>query len=295
MFSALNARVLARLGAAAAGRPLAASVPVSRVALSLSRRTFLTTPSLSFAAAVRPPTGKAAAATKKPAPKRVTSTKKKDTTKKAAAPKKKVAAKKPAAKKAAPKKKAKKVVKKKAPKKKVAVPKAPPRVLKSQGPPSRGPTSFFLFARDFRKTQPHDASVTDIARAAGAAWRALSDSEKEAYLTRARAERALAKVHVDEYFANVDPDLLRRLNKQRAARKLPRIRSTIENTNKRPLSGFLRFSLERRIPGIPVVQQSKQRAQEWHALPEAEKAAYNKRFEVEMAEWKKAQPPKATV
>ncbi|KAJ6475819.1 hypothetical protein C8R47DRAFT_1142565 [Mycena vitilis] len=292
MFSALNARVLARLGAAAAGRPLAASVPVSRVALSLSRRTFLTTPSLGFAAAVRPPTGKAAAATKKPAPKRVTSTKKKDTTKKAAAPKKKVAAKKPVAKKAAPKKKVKKVVKKVV-KKKVAVPKVP-RVLKSQGPPSRGPTSFFLFARDFRKTQPHDASVTDVARAAGAAWRALSDSEKEEYLTRARAERAIAKVRVDEYFANVDPDLLRRLNKQRAVRKLPRIRSTLENTNKRPLSGFLRFSLERQTSGIPVVQQSKQRAQEWHALPEAERAAYNKRFEVEMAEWKKAQPAKAT-
>lgn len=53
-----------------------------------------------------------------------------------------------------------------------------PRVTKAQGPPSRGPSAFIFYATEYRKAHP-GTTVVDNARAAGVAWRALSDAEKQ--------------------------------------------------------------------------------------------------------------------
>ncbi|KAF7368980.1 hypothetical protein MVEN_00224400 [Mycena venus] len=215
MSSALS--LLSRLGRLAALPRLVAPSPASRLATAFVTRRTLSTSRIVFAAAVRPPATKTAVsktgvAKKKPGPKP-----------KKAAPKKKPAVKKIASK--------KKVAPKKVSVAKKTVPKKSPRVTKAQGPPSRGGGPYMVFSKEYFKNHP-TGSVVERARAAGAEWRALSDAEKQPYYAQAASEKAKAAQFVSEYFATVDPALLRRLNRQRKAANKPRIRNPV--TVKRP-------------------------------------------------------------
>ncbi|KAJ6460886.1 hypothetical protein C8R45DRAFT_533842 [Mycena sanguinolenta] len=284
MFSALNARLLARLGVS---RSLVAP---SRLVNGLSRRTFLTSPRIAFPAAVRPRT---AAAAKKPAAKKPAA--KKPAAKKAA-PKKKPAAKKaapkkkPAVKKAAPKRKvaAKKVVK---PKRRVVakkpVAKKPPRVTKAQGPPSRGATPFIVFANEYRAAHK-EGTITQRSSAAGAAWRALSEAERQPYYAQSAAQREAAKEAVTKYFNNVDPLLLRRINAQRKAQNKPRIHN--HTLPKRPMSAYIAFYMETRDPSMPFEEAAKTAGAAWRALSEADRKVYTDRFSEQLKVWKEQNP-----
>ncbi|KAJ6551560.1 hypothetical protein B0H19DRAFT_1264222 [Mycena capillaripes] len=272
MFSAFSARLLARLGAAAAPRVLPTSIPVSRFPISLARRTFLTSPRLAYAAAVRPP--KTAAAAAKPTPKKKVA--KKTAPAKKVAPKKKVAVKKKPAtkKKAAPKKKA--VAKK-------AVAK-PVRRVRKKAAPRNFRAAFIFYSKEFGKVHP-DLPVLERAKAAGLAWRALSDEEKVPYHAQAAAAKVAAQPAREKYFATVDPSVLRRLNLKRKAAKLPRIRAPAPSL---PSSAPCQPSSQRREPGssMPVVEQVKLRAAEWHALPESEKEVYKRRYKEQLDQWR---------
>ncbi|KAJ7182708.1 hypothetical protein C8R43DRAFT_940815 [Mycena crocata] len=262
MFSVLNFRLWSRVGAvvgpSTGTRAVAAPSAVSRAILTAStRRTFLTSSRLSLPAA-------RATATKKPAvkpPKAATAK---------ASPKKKPAAAKPA-KKAAPKKK--KVVKKaavKPPKKKVTPAKVP-RITKAQGPPSRGGAPYTLFSQEFMAANVGKPFVEN-ARAAGAAWRALSDAEKQPYYTKASAEKEVARKAYDQWMKDVDPELLKRINAQRKERKMPRLVNHM--APKRPLTPYMLFFKEFRegnnLSGN-VIEAARAGGAAWKALTDAER------------------------
>jgi hypothetical protein len=201
MFSAFPSRLLSRLGAAVAPvgitRQLTAPSTLSRALLPFAtRRTFLNSAPLSLAvaaprkAAVKKPAVKAKA--KPPAKKAALKKAPAKKVVKKVVPKKKLAVRKPAVRKPA----AKKPVVKKKVVKKVAKPKrecclmrvlcvahnvcqAPPRVTKAMGPPTRGPSAFMLFSKEFVMPGGYNGKIIERSRAAGAAWRALTDAEKE--------------------------------------------------------------------------------------------------------------------
>ncbi|KAF7377753.1 hypothetical protein MSAN_00198300 [Mycena sanguinolenta] len=279
MFSALNARLLVRFGVSRA------LVAPSRVVNGLSRRTFLTSPRIAFPAAVRPPK---AVAAKKPAAKKPAA--KKAAPKKAAA-KKAAPKKKPAPKKAAPKRKvaAKKPAVK--PKRRVVakkpIAKKPPRVTRAQGPPSRGPTPFIVFASEYRATHT-EGTMPERAAAAGAAWRALSEAERQPYYAQSAAKREVAKEAVAKYFSTVDPALLRRINAQRKTKKMPRIHN--HTVPKRPMGPYLAFFMETRDASVSFEESAKIAGAAWKVLPQEEKDAYKNRYLEQYKVWKEQNP-----
>ncbi|KAJ7100649.1 hypothetical protein B0H15DRAFT_927331 [Mycena belliarum] len=294
MFSILPARLLSRLGTATAplavARQLAAPSATSRgIFASATRRTFLTSARLSF------PAAKAAASqakTTKKAPAKTASKvapKKKATVTKKAAPKKKVVKKKVLKKKPAPKPK-RKVVKKKAPPK-------PLRITKAMGPPTRGVTAFIAFMQEWAASPAASGLATlERAKNAGAAWRALSDAEKQPYVARSKAIREAAKITRDKWFTDADPALLRRINKTRKEKKLPRILNPTKD--KKPTSNFIRFMADFRqtLPSdMPLTEKSRQGGAVWRAMTAAEKEPYNTAADNAMAAYRAAHPAPAKV
>ncbi|KAJ7489381.1 hypothetical protein FB451DRAFT_1362279 [Mycena latifolia] len=295
MFSVLPSRLLARLvtPGGVLARQLAAPSLVSRTlhaAAPETRRTFLTSARLALPAASTAKKTTKKATTKKAAPR--TAAKKKPAAKKAA-PKKKAAAKKPATKKKpAPKKKvvkktAKKVVKKK------TVPRAKSlRVTKKMGPPPRGTSAYVIFAQEWAAKQPGSGNIIERVRGAGTAWAQLSDAEKQPYVERSAADHAAKEVARNKWFAEVDPELLRRLNAQRKAKNLPRIINHLKP--KRPMSGYMKFTQAfRQTPAAPsgsIMEVAKASGVAWRALPEAERQAYNTQAKKEMDAYLAANP-----
>ncbi|KAJ6598471.1 hypothetical protein DFH09DRAFT_1131871 [Mycena vulgaris] len=291
MFSVLPSRLLSRLGAAVAHSPIARPFPTSSalsraILASTTRRTFLTSARLSLPAA-----STKSAAGRKPAaksPAKTTAKKSVKTTaaaakpKKKPAPKKKVAAKKkvvPKKKKVVPKKK--KVVVKKAPAK-------PQRITKAMGPPSRGGSPYIQFVKQFLANQGAGiASSPDRMRAAGAAWKGLSELEKQPYFAQSAAERAAQKQVYDKWVADADPAFLARLNKQRKVKKQGKIVNP--NRVKRPMSAYflLVLSLPRRfqqahrktLPSdTPFMEIGKICGALWKTMPASEKEVYTSIF-----------------
>ncbi|KAJ7040734.1 hypothetical protein C8F04DRAFT_1081932 [Mycena alexandri] len=295
MLSVLNARLFARLGSVVAPvagpRALVAASPVSRL---ISRRTFLTSPSVAFATAAKAAAApKRAVAVKKPAAKKPAA--KKPAAKKSAA--KKPAAKKSAAKKPAPKKKAavravarpkKRIVKpKKRVVKKKIVPKKPLRVTRAMGPPKTRFSGYMEFITQYGATNSH-LSLTDRARQGAPVWHTLSDAEKQPYIDTAVAKRAVALAAYDKWMKESDPALLRQINKQRVVKGKPRILN--HSLPKRPVTPFLRFSnalRETAPPGYKITEFAKDAAAQWRALSEAEKQTYRKASAEATAEFNK--------
>ncbi|KAK7023034.1 hypothetical protein R3P38DRAFT_3194982 [Favolaschia claudopus] len=269
MLSILNARLLSRLSTAVARQPVLL-VSASRLPILVARRSFITSIPLAFPA-VRAP-AKSTAGRKTATTAKKTAAKKKPATKKKAAPKKKPAAKKVATKKkAAPKKAAK-------PKGRVAakkpVVKKSTRVTRAQAPPPRGPSPFILFSNEYGKNHK-DVSIVERAKLSGAAWRALSEEEKQPYVTLSAARSTVAQEERTRYFASVDPDLLRRLNKQRIASKKNRI--PVPRILRKPPSSFFLFLSEIRDPSLSAVENAKSAGAAWKTLPESEKEVYRER------------------
>ncbi|KAJ7621221.1 hypothetical protein FB45DRAFT_928680 [Roridomyces roridus] len=297
MFSVLSARLFSRLGAStaplAATRQIAAPASISRaIFASGTRRTFVSSTRLSLAAAAA---ATKPATTKKPAAKKAsTATTKAKATKATAAKAKATPKKKTAVKKAAPKKKKpapkKKVVKKKPVVKKKEV--KPERVTKAMGPPPRLMSGFMLFNKE--QSALPGVTVVERARKNGAAWRELSESEQESYRERAAIVREEMRVAYDKWMTEVDPALLRRLNKQRVKKNFPRIKN--HQQPKRPMSSYMLFFKDQHalhgalVGREAVINFAKQVGQDWRSLPEDKKEEYLEKGRKAMAEFKSEHP-----
>ncbi|KAH9944636.1 hypothetical protein B0H21DRAFT_452111 [Amylocystis lapponica] len=241
-------------------------VPILPLATRSQHHALSTSASLLAAAAQR----KAA-----PAAKRATSAKKPATR-----------AKKPAKKAVAAKKPAKRVAAKK---------KEPPTTLKSMKiakedrPPKGPPTPYLMFFTEFLKEngvkgEPGAAAAS----AAGAAWRALSDAEKQAYLEQARSLREKHKEVLVDYIKNTDERIVKALNVQRLVKGKTRVLGTYQGEplrKQRAPRAFSRFIHEHYSEvDVPsdLIGAHKGRhifvtlAQKWRGLSDTEKASYAK-------------------
>jgi len=214
------------------------------------------------------------------------------TTKKTTKPKKKKPAKKTVkkAKKKVVKKTKKRVVKK--PKKPVAPTK--PKLMKL--PPSSGVSGYALFLKD-ALTATSGPGGKDRLAGASAQWRALSDAEKQPWITRAKAETATRKQVYTTTIAGLSRVQIQEENQKRRilAKKYgkttrPANKRLIRDPKapKRPTTGYLRFALKQLTPGVPLGQSSKASAILWKSMSDAEKRPYQQEHEAEKARYLRA-------
>ncbi|KAF9451578.1 hypothetical protein P691DRAFT_807432 [Macrolepiota fuliginosa MF-IS2] len=115
-------------------------------------------------------------------------------------------------------------------------------------------------------------------------WATVSDEEKQVYITKAEAEAARRTKEWNEWIAQIDPAVLRKINANRAAAGKQRIiRHTNINGPRRPTTAYLRFfqNFMRENPSIPVKEATQQAAAIWKELPEEKKQPYRNMYEEE--------------
>jgi len=197
--------------------------------------------------------------------------------------------KKPAAKKAKPKKKAvKKVVKKKKAKKPVKPVRPKVRPL----PSPRGLSGFVVYLQTQLKSSTGPDGAGRL-KAAVASWKSLSDAEQETYKTRAATINATRKQAYASAISRMSPTEIKEENTKRRllAKKYKQKTNTriIKDPNapKRPLSGYLRFSIENRTPGAPVAEAAKESGQRWRAMSVAEKQPYQQAADADLARYRR--------
>ncbi|KAG6833132.1 hypothetical protein H0H87_010846 [Tephrocybe sp. NHM501043] len=172
--------------------------------------------------------------------------------------------------------------------------------------PPRGPTSYiYFFTKVFSAEHViNKDTFGDVSRAAGAAWKALSESEKQAsrgstfnsgvpYITYLQKYRDIssdlrAQAHKkrQEYTNSLDSKIIKEMNRRRALRGKPKVHK-IHGPNGRPLNGYIRFSNNYRALhpdlGRDVVKAA---ANAWNALTAEEKEVYRKAYETELVTWR---------
>ncbi|KAG6852980.1 hypothetical protein C0991_007757 [Blastosporella zonata] len=208
---------------------------------------------------------------------------------KKAAPKKTVRAKKPV----------KKVVKKK-PAKKADAKLSIPRGTKI---PSSGPSPYiYFFTKVFLSNRKmHGMNFQEYSKAAGEAWSALSDADKQANISTAL--RVKAKEERVAYTNALDPKILKEMNRRRVAKGKNKVHKTRTAQTGRPLNAYMRwvsmifplpvltvgdrFTLKYRAshPTIKAVDSVKAAAAAWNATSAEERKPYIAEFDAAMAEW----------
>ncbi|KAI0691130.1 hypothetical protein BC835DRAFT_134339 [Cytidiella melzeri] len=117
-----------------------------------------------------------------------------------------------------------------------------------------------------------------------AAWKALSDAEKQPYVDRAKAGQVEYKIRRDEYLKTVPRKVLTEINRQRRKRGHQKIRG-IGPT--RPLQPFMRFSQDIRDeflaaytgpPRNAVPASAAAAGIRWRNMSDADKAPYVEAF-----------------
>ncbi|PFH47571.1 hypothetical protein AMATHDRAFT_67547 [Amanita thiersii Skay4041] len=239
-----------------------------RVGLTASgvTRSFVTTPRVAFPAAA-----------KKAAPKKTT---------KAAAPRKKAAKKKTAAK---PKVKAK-------PKRKAAPkPKPKPKIVlkREMLPPSSPGGPYLQFAKEYHAKYPIKSlpEAAEAMKKCGAAWNALDKSEKEKYYEQYRKAFEEYAVKRAEYFATVDPEIIKEINRRKKAKGKSKIRPPPPPVEqRRPMTSYLQFYHDYRKEHSQGASDLKILAAEagkaWRELPEAKKQVYKDQYMARLETWR---------
>jgi len=214
-----------------------------------------------------------ATATKRKAPAKKKTTTTRKTTKRKTATKKKTPAKKA-------KKPKKKAVKKVAKKRKVAKkPKKPVRPKVQNMPSSRSISSYVVFLQSALKSVT-GPDPTSRLRNAVSQWKALSDAEKQTWSSRAEAINATRKQEYQNAVASMTPQEIKTENTKRRllAKKYKQKHNThlIKDPNapKRPVSAFLRYANDTRVPGASVTEGAKEASQRWKALSVSDKQPY---------------------
>ncbi|THH30461.1 hypothetical protein EUX98_g3715 [Antrodiella citrinella] len=273
MFSLFVRRIVTRVPSTPA---LVNATPrLSTVTRSTWSRAFTTTPRmLEPAAATKPKTAATPGRTRTKAPaattKRAARTTKKPATKKTAGAKTK----------AAPK-----------PKKKAVNQVAPPKLTKEQLPPKRPMKPYTIYATEFYATNPSTDKLPVRAKAAGEAWKSLSDAEKEPYRERYQEARAAYQVVIEEYTKNTPPEILRRVRAKHLKKRKLRLQNDptlIRTAGPFPYFYKTWYNTDgKAIHGSAVSEAMKAAAEKWRTMPDAEKQTW-KEASLEAASQQKA-------
>ncbi|KAG2755081.1 hypothetical protein P692DRAFT_20861587 [Suillus brevipes Sb2] len=285
-------------------RHLASNLPVLRnnvllssvltsSAFAATRRTFFTTRRIQLPAAA----SKSAS----------TTTTKKTTATKAAPKKAKATTKaksKPDPKKAKATAKAKSKPESTATAKKTVKRSPPRRVPKSERPPSRPLSPYFVFFLEHYKKRKGDVNTAmdarDVAKESSVIWKNLTIAEKQPYYDEAAILRKQYEEKQDEYWKNASPKTVREINARRKHEGRQKIhRPQVESAPKRPKGPYMRFWNDFRqtddgraileagttSTGIAIMNLGREAGQRWRAMSASDKAPYVEAFQKARTEW----------
>ncbi|KAI0300097.1 hypothetical protein B0F90DRAFT_1724834 [Multifurca ochricompacta] len=161
-------------------------------------------------------------------------------------------------------------------------------------PPKPPGTPYTLWFSDWSRSQPKpetlEAAQNNIKQGAQIWW-TISEFDKQRYREKYDGLRADYNRRIQEWREQVDPVILRELNRRRVAKGLSRIRGP---SSGRPMPGFFRYFHQIREEN-PRTQES-QRAyltalagrasSQWKAMSDSEKAKYNDPAKADFAAWR---------
>ncbi|KAH8996226.1 hypothetical protein EDB92DRAFT_2112552 [Lactarius akahatsu] len=152
-------------------------------------------------------------------------------------------------------------------------------------PPKRPGAAFSLWLSDWIRTQPKADGILasqNYVRQAAQIWHTVSEDDKKRYKEKFENLMVEHNRRMEEWRKEIDPAVLRELNRRRARKGLPRIRGP---SNNRPMSSFFRYLKEVR-ENTPRTQApvrctvlAASAGSQWRAMSEAEKAKYSTRAE----------------
>ncbi|KAF8659822.1 hypothetical protein AX16_001707 [Volvariella volvacea WC 439] len=161
-------------------------------------------------------------------------------------------------------------------------------------PPKRPPSAYFLFYLDFlekNNLKPADKQdVVNFSIKSSQAWKELTLGEKQRYHDLCATKFAEYNASYDEWARNVDPAVLKELNRRKKARGGREFHLPKDGPS-RPLSAYLMFAQETRsaLPaGLTFAEAGRKLGENWKGLSEAEKEPYRQRSKEEHAKWVKA-------
>ncbi|KAI9451855.1 hypothetical protein F5148DRAFT_1238163 [Russula earlei] len=166
----------------------------------------------------------------------------------------------------------------------------PKVVIKPEDFPPKGPANVFgLWLHEWTRTQPkidsRNAAQNHVKKGAEI-WGTVSEYDKQRYREKYDYLHAEYKRRLEEWREQVDPAVLRELNRRRRAKGQPRIRGPATG---RPLTAFIRFYLNMRDEHPrtegDVRSYVKALSGRWRALSDAEKARYKEPARAELTAW----------
>ncbi|KAI6032663.1 hypothetical protein F5J12DRAFT_180517 [Pisolithus orientalis] len=192
-------------------------------------------------------------------------------------------------KKASPRKKSTKETRKPTKAKKKS---ATTRVSKEDLPPKRPSPPYFIFLSKFRKDtlskgslSESETNVVEMTKRGGEAWASLTQAEKQPYFDEYEVLKAQHAKAREKYFNELDPNVLRAINKQRKARGKPKLRGL----PKQPalLTPYMRFAGAFRTTAegnailqdktnseLPVLRLGRIAGERWRSMSDEEKFPY---------------------
>ncbi|KAH9026832.1 hypothetical protein EDB85DRAFT_2291757 [Lactarius pseudohatsudake] len=171
---------------------------------------------------------------------------------------------------------------------------AKPKITIKPGdrPPKRAGGPFTLWFSEWIRTQPKSDSLLasqNLVRQAAQTWHTVSEDDKKRYKEKSESLIIEHNRRMEEWRKEIDPAVLRELNRRRAVKGRRRIRGP---SHPRPLSGFFRYLQEVR-ENTPRTQApvrctaiAESAASQWRAMSEAEKAKYNDPASAEFTVWR---------
>ena len=146
-------------------------------------------------------------------------------------------------------------------------------VVRDPERPTKPPSSWLLFLKDFRLQQKGKGEIPakQVLTVASTQWKALDEQSKKKYEEPYQKEKAIYDQKLKNYVETGKKDAWNR-DPERP---------------KRPLTGFLRFTQDFRKsnPDLKLTETAKLSAQAWKDMTAAAKAPYDKAFAAEKVEY----------
>ncbi|KAF7760262.1 transcriptional regulator family: HMG [Agaricus bisporus var. burnettii] len=165
-------------------------------------------------------------------------------------------------------------------KKKVAKKVAKPVFTREQlKVPTRRPAGGYLtfVAEQFAKQPKVSTSegARERTRNIAAQWRTLTEQEQQAYKDKATEAGKKVKADFETWIENLDPAILREINRRRKARGKQKIRAPSKGP-KGPVPAFLQFlgDFKADNPNLAIKELGKEGGVAWRQLPQARKDVY---------------------
>ncbi|KAH9960624.1 hypothetical protein BC827DRAFT_1376608 [Russula dissimulans] len=159
-------------------------------------------------------------------------------------------------------------------------------------PPKSPGSPYTLWMSEWFLSQPKIdglPAAQNLVKQGAEVWRTVSEHEKQRYREKWNDLRVEYLRRVEEWREQVDPAVLRELNRRREARGLSRIRG-----DSRPLSGYFRYVQDVRQEYPRTEEDNKtyfkaliQRASsQWKTMNDVEKAKYLEPARADLAAWR---------